>query len=175
MVPEEVIMSKIYLVRGMKVMIDVDLAILYGVETKQLKRSVRRNVKRFPSDFMFELTSDEFENLRSQIGTSSWGGIRYAPIAFTEQGVAMLSSILNSDRAIMVNIQIIRIFSRMREMLVAHKDVVEKLMQIEQKFADHDEKIMLIFEYLKQLEQDKQANLKIKERRRIGFKRENEK
>ena len=131
-------------------------------------------MERFPHDFMFELTLEELQNLRSQTGTSKWGGVRYSPMVFTEQGVAMLSSILNSDRAITVNIQIIRIFSRMREMLVAHKDIVEKLMQIEQKFADHDEKIMLIFEYLKRLEQDKQEEIKIQERRRIGFKRENE-
>ncbi len=108
-------MSKIYLIRGQKVMLDMDLAELYGVETKQLKRAVRRNEKRFPLDFMFELANDEFENLRSNFGTSSWGGIRYAPMAFTEQGVAMLSSVLNSDRAILVNIRIIRIFTRMRE------------------------------------------------------------
>lgn len=120
-IPEEVIMSKIYLIRARKVMLDMDLAELYGVETKQLKRAVRRNEKRFPPDFMFELSQKEFENLRSQSGTSSWGGVRYSPMAFTEQGVAMLSSVLNSDRAILVNIQIIRIFTRMREMLLTHR------------------------------------------------------
>jgi len=171
MVPEEVIMSKIYLIRNQKVMLDMDLAELYGVETKQLKRAVRRNNLRFPSDFLFELTPEEHENLRSQFGTSSWGGIRYPPMAFTEQGVAMLSSVLNSDRAILVNIQIIRIFARMQEMLTAHKDIIEKLWQIEQKLADHDDKILLIFEYLKQLELAKQEELEIKERKRIGFKR----
>jgi hypothetical protein len=100
MIPEELILSKIYLIRGIKVMLDMDLAELYGVETKQLKRAVRRNEKRFPPDFMFELLPEELENLRSHFGTSSWGGIRYPPMAFSEQGVAMLSSVLNTDRAI---------------------------------------------------------------------------
>ncbi|MHB1279172.1 MAG: ORF6N domain-containing protein [Bacteroidia bacterium] len=95
-IPEEVIMNKIYFIRGHKVMLDRDLAELYGVETKQLKRQVRRNAARFPEDFMFELTAEELQNLRSQIDTSSWGGTRYDPMAFTEQGVAMLSSVLNS-------------------------------------------------------------------------------
>lgn len=104
-------------------MLDKDLVELYGVETKQLKRQVRRNLKRFPKDFMFELTQKEFTFLRSHFGTSSWGGIRYAPMAYTELGVAMLSSVLNSDRAININIQIMRIFSKMRELLLTHKDV----------------------------------------------------
>ena len=149
MIPEELLMSKIYLIRNMKVMLDMDLAELYGVETKQLKRAVRRNGKRFPPDFMFELSQKEFENLRRHFGTSSWGGLRYPPMAFTEQGVAMLSSVLSSDRAIAVNIQIIRIFARMREMLLAHKDLIEKFVQLEQKLSDHDDKILLIFEYLR--------------------------
>lgn len=104
MIPDEVIMEKIYLIRDQKVMLDKDLAELYEVGTKQLKRAVRRNISRFPADFMLELSDTEFKDLRSQNGTSSWGGIRYAPMAFTEQGVAMLSSILNSERAIAVNI-----------------------------------------------------------------------
>jgi len=105
---EEIIASAIHFLRGEKVMLDLDLAVLYGVETKQLKRAVKRNIERFPSDFMFELTRAEFENLRRQFGTSSWGGTRYPPYAFTEQGVAMLSSVLRSKRAIDVNIAIIR-------------------------------------------------------------------
>lgn len=132
---------------------------------------MRRNEKRFPVDFMFELTQTEFEILRSQIGTSSWGGSRYLPLAFTEQGVAMLSSVLNSDRAIFVNIRIIRIFTRMREMLMAHKDILEKLWKIEQKLTDHDDKILLIFDYLKQLEQVNREELEFKERKQIGFRR----
>ena len=168
-IPEEVIMSKIYVIRGQKVILDMDLAELYGVETKQLKRAVRRNEKRFPLDFMFELSNDEFENLRSNFGTSSWGGIRYAPMAFTEQGVAMLSSVLNSDRAILVNIRIIRIFTRMREMLIAHQDILEKISQIEQKIADHDENILMVFEYLRQLERSRQQQEEQANRKRIGF------
>src|SRR3984885_4808381 len=116
-------------------MIDRDLAELYDVETKQLKRQVRRNVDRFPEDFMFELTKEEFENLRSQIGTSSWGGVRYMPMAFTEQGVAMLSSVLNSETAIRVNIRIIRVFTKLRELLLTHKDILLKLEKLERKVA----------------------------------------
>ena len=110
LVPDEIIMNKIYLIRGRKVMLDRDLAELYQTETKHLKRAVRRNMRRFPQDFMFELSPKEFNNLRSQFGTSSWGGARYTPMAFTEHGVIMLASVLNSERAIQVNIQIVRIF-----------------------------------------------------------------
>jgi hypothetical protein len=114
-------------------MLDRDLAELYEVETKQLKRQVRRNIARFPEDFMFELTEEELQNLRSQIDTSSWGVTRYEPMAFTEQGVAMLSSVLNSETAIEVNIQIIRIYTRIREVLLTHKDVLLKMEQLEKK------------------------------------------
>jgi hypothetical protein len=172
LIPDELILNKIYLIRGRKVMLDMDLAELYGVETKHLKRAVRRNEKRFPPDFMFELVHEELENLRSHFGTSSWGGIRYPPMAFSEQGVAMLSSVLNTDRAIRVNIQIIRIFMKMREMLLAHKDFIEKLNQIEQKLAGHDDNILLIFEYLRQLEQSSQQHNDQVNRRRIGFRQE---
>ena len=174
---DEVVIHKIFLLRGLKVMLDMDLAELYGVETKQLKRAVRRNTKRFPEDFMFELTNEELENWRSQYGTSNSikMGLRYPPFAFTEQGVAMLSSVLNSDRAIMVNIQIIRVFTKMREMLEAHKEVLQKLGQLEKKEIEQDKKIMLIFEYLKQLEQTKQEEIKYKSRKQIGYKPANEK
>jgi phage regulator Rha-like protein len=168
-VPEDVIMSKIYFIRDHKVMLDEDLAELYDVETKQLKRQVRRNMDRFPEDFMFELTREEFEDLRSQIGTSSWGGARYMPMAFTEQGVAMLSSVLNSARAIKVNIQIIRIFTRMRELLMTNKDILLKLEQLERKVDGHDEKIQVIFAYLKKL-----LNPPVEPRPRIGFRRKDE-
>lgn len=164
---DEVIMNKIYHIRGQKVMIDRDLAELYNVETKQLKRQVKRNLERFPSDFMFELSSEEFENWRSQFGTSNSAdkmGLRYAPFVFTEQGVAMLSSVLNSKTAIEVNIQIIRIFTKMREMLLTHKDILLKLEQLERKVGDHNEDIQLIFEYLKQLLNPSQPP-----RRKIGF------
>ncbi len=171
-IPDEIIKSKIYLMRGQKIMLDRDLAELYNTETKQLKRAVRRNIKRFPDDFMFELTEEEFTNLRSQIDSSSWGGTRYMPMAFTEQGVAMLSSVLNSERAIMVNLQIMRIFTKIRKLVEAHKEILLKLEQLEKKEIEQDEKIMLIFEYLKQLEQSKQEELSFKKRRKIGVNRD---
>jgi len=174
MVPDEVIMNKIYLIRGKKVMLDRDLGDLYEVETKQLKRAVRRNIHRFPKDFMFELTDQEYNNLRRQIGTSSWGGTRYVPMAFTEHGVIMMSSVLNSDRAIQANIQIVRIFVKMREMLSSYKDLLHKLEQIEHKLTGHDNQILTIFEYLKHLEQNKRKQLDQKNRKRIGYKRKNE-
>lgn len=150
-IPDEVVMNKIYLIKGQKVMIDKDLATLYGVENKQLKRAVRRHEKRFPKDFMFVLSKEELINLRSQIDTSSWGGTRYVPMAFTEQGVAMLSSVLNSARAIKVNIQIIRIFTKMREMILTHKDLLLKFNELESKISNYDKSIRQIFTYLKQL------------------------
>lgn len=154
-IQDDAVVSKIYLIRGQKVMLDMDLAELYGVETKQLKRAVKRNMIRFPKDFMFQLTINELHHLRCQIGTSSgdenWGGLRYAPMAFTEQGVAMLSSILNSERAVLVNIHIIRVFTKMRELLSAHKDILLKLEQLEKRVTQHDEDIRLIFDSLKEL------------------------
>jgi ORF6N domain len=169
---EEKVINKIYLIRDKKVMLDFDLAEMYAVETKQLKRQVKRNPERFPKDFMFELTKKEFENLRSQIGTSSWGGTRYVPMAFTEQGVAMLSSVLNSPTAIEVNVQIIRVFSKMRELLLTNKDILLKLEQVEKRMMHHDGKmkqydrdIQLIFEALKKL-----LNPPQEPRQRIGFK-----
>ncbi len=169
MIPDELVMTKIYLVRGQKVMLDRDLAELYYVETKVLNQAVKRNSERFPDDFMFQLTNTEFENLKSQIVTSSWGGVRKMPFAFTEQGVAMLSSVLKSETAIRVNIQIIRIFTRMREMIMTHKDILLQLEKIEKKLAGHDEDITLIFQYLKQLLNPPQPH-----RRKIGFKRKDE-
>jgi hypothetical protein len=176
-IAEDRIINKIYLIRGKKVMLDRDLAELYGVETRVLNQAVRRNEKRFPDDFMFQLTEVEFKNLISQNVTSSWGGIRKLPLAFTEQGVAMLSSVLNSETAIEVNIQIIRIFTRMRELLLTHKDILIKLEQVEKKIMKqggklqkHDQDIRLIFEYLKQL-----LNPPHEPRPRIGFRRAGEK
>src|SRR5262245_34266741 len=126
-VTDQLVVNRILQLRGMKVMLDTDLAELYGVETKQLKRQVRRNADRFPEDFMFELTDTEWKILRSHFGTSRWGGGRYPPMAFTEQGVAMLSSVLNSKRAVEVNVRIIRIFTRLRELVITHKDILAKL------------------------------------------------
>jgi len=137
------------MIRGEKVMLDFDIANLYGVETKRMKERVRRNINRFPKDFMFVITFEEFKILRSQNASSSWGGSRHDHMVFTEQGVAMLSTILNSERAIAVNIQIIRVFTRMRAMIESHKDILRKLEMLEKKDNELDEKVNLIFEYLK--------------------------
>lgn len=172
MLPDEVIMSKIYLIRGTKVILDRDLAELYKVDTKQLKRAVRRNIERFPDDFMFELSKDELANWRYQFGTSNREikGLRFAPFAFTEYGLLMLASVLNSERAIHINIRIVRIFSRMRKMIESHAEILSKLEQLEKKDIELDEKVTLIFEYLKQLEHSKQEEIDFKQRKRIGFK-----
>ena len=163
-IPVEKITNKIYVIRGFKVMIDRDLAELYGVETKRLKEQVRRNISRFPEDFMFVLTNQEVRNLRSQIATSSWGGTRYIPMAFTEQGVAMLSSVLNSKRAIDVNIAIMRAFVRMREILTTNKEFSEKLKIMEEQLAEHDEQFQVVFEAIKQLISEEE-----KPKQKIGF------
>ena len=150
--PDAAITGRIHLIRGQKVMLDRDLAELYGVETKQLKRQVRRNISRFPEDFMFEITKEEAENSRSQFGTLKQGeNIKYLPMAFTEQGVAMLSSVLNSKQAILVNIHIIRVFSRMREVLLSHREILQKLEQLEERLSGHDEEIQAIFDHLTEL------------------------
>jgi len=147
-VPVEMITSKIYLIRGQKVL-DRGLAELYGVETRVLKQAVKRNIARFPVDFMFELSRAEFDNnLRSQIVISSWGGIRYRPMAFTEQGVAMLSSVLNSERAVQVNIQIMRAFTKLRQMLATHEDLRRKIEEMEQKY---DQQFQVVFDAIKLL------------------------
>jgi hypothetical protein len=171
-IPEEMIISKIYLIRGMKVMLDKDLAELYGVSTGNFNKAVKRNIKRFPDDFMFRLTKKEFDNLIFQIGTSSWGGTRKLPNAFTEQGVAMLSSVLHSERAIIVNIQIIRVFTRIRHLLETHSAILRKLEQVEKKDIEQDKQIMLIFEYLKQLEQTKKQQDDQINRKKIGFRQD---
>jgi hypothetical protein len=144
----ENIAGKIYSIRGERVMLDYDLASLYNLEAKRLKEAVRRNRKRFPEDFMFELSKHEYENLRSQFASSSWGGQRYTPYAFTEQGVAMLSGILNSDRAINVNIAVMRAFVQMRRMLETHRDLDEKIRKLESKY---DEQFSMVFEAIRQL------------------------
>lgn len=170
--PDEAIINKIYVMRGKKVMVDRDLAELYGVETRVLNQAVRRNEKRFPEDFMFQMTSEEVHDWKSQIVISNTEkmGLRKPPLVFTEQGVAMLSSVLNSERAIMVNIAIIRVFTKMRELIETHKEIVQKLEQLEKKDIEQDDKIMLIFEYFKQFEQTKQQELEQKDRPKIGYK-----
>jgi hypothetical protein len=169
---DEKVISKIYLIREKKIMLDRDLAELYGVTTSRLNEQVKRNKKRFPADFMFQLSKEEFQNLISQNATSRWGGIRKLPYAFTEEGVAMLSGVLTSDTAIRVNIQIMRIFTRMREVLLTHKDILLKLENIEKQLLQqdgrlhkHDEEMQMIFEALKQL-----LNPPNPPRRKIGFK-----
>lgn len=173
-IPDEVIASKIYLIRGQKVMLDRDLAELYKTETKVLKQAVKRNIDIFPEHFMFQLTNQEFTILRSQTVTSSWGGQRYLPYVFTEHGVLQLASVLKSTRARRMSVRIIEVFVKMREMLATHKEILHKLEQIEKKDIEQDQKIMLIFEYLKQLEKTKQEDLELKPRKKIGFKRSKE-
>ena len=173
-IPEEVLTEIIYVVRERKVMLDHDLAKLYGVETKRLKEQVRRNLDRFPDDFMFELSNEEFACLRSQFATSSWGGARFKPMAFSELGVAMLSSVLNSKRAILINIQIMRAFARMRKLLTSNVELLKKLEDLEKKDDEQDEKIMIILKYLKKLEHVQQQKLKDRHRKPIGYKRKGE-
>ena len=170
-IPDEVVISKIYLIRNHKVMLDVDLAELYQVGTKRLNEQVRRNLDRFPDDFMFQLTDQEWESLRSQIATSKKGrgGRRYAPFAFTEHGVLMLSSVLNSERAIQVNIQIMRIYTKIKGMVLDHKDILLKLEKLERKISKHEENFKVVFTYLKEL-----LNPATEPLRRIGFKRKEE-
>lgn len=162
-VPLDFIERRIFFIRGEKVMLDRDLAELYGVETKVLKQAVRRNISRFPDDFMFELSKAEFQDWRSQFVTSREDriGLRYSPMAFTEQGVAMLSSVLKSERAIEVNITIMRAFVQMRQMLATHSDLKRKIEEME---ARYDENFQLVFEAIRQLLEDDE-----KPKRQIGF------
>jgi predicted ATP-grasp superfamily ATP-dependent carboligase len=153
-VTEEKIVEKVYLIRGMKVMLDKDLAEMYGVEVKVLNQAVKRKIQRFPEVFMFQLSENEWNSLKSQIVTSKnigRGGVRKLPFAFTEQGVAMLSSVLNSDIAIEANIQIIRVFTKMKAILFDNKELWHKIEKIERHLVKHDEEIKVIFEYLKKL------------------------
>jgi hypothetical protein len=162
-VPHERIENAILVIRGMKVLLDQDLAELYGVETRVLVQAVRRNRERFPSDFLFQLSRKEFADLRSQtVISSSWGGRRYPPFAFTEQGVAMLSSVLRSKQAIAVNIAIMRAFVRLRELLSSHADLARKLDELEKKY---DENFQLVFDAIRQL----MAPPVRKKKGRIGF------
>lgn len=149
LVPMERIERAILMLRGHRVMLDADLAALYQVETKALVRAIKRNIERFPADFMFRLSEDEFENLRRQFGTSSsWGGRRYLPYAFTEQGVAMLSSVLRSSRAVRVNIEIMRAFVRLRQMLQANTELAKKLLALEKKY---DVQFRVVFDAIREL------------------------
>ena len=164
---EETISNNIYYIRNQKVMLDRDLAALYGIETRVLKQAVRRNITRFPEDFMFELSKDEFQNLTSQIVTSSWGGTRKLPFAFTEHGVLMLSSVLNSEKAIRTNIQIMRIFTKVRQMLLDTTEMKLDIVQIQKKLENQGKNIELVFSYLDELTEKKEEQPRTK----IGYKK----
>lgn len=166
MIPDEVVINKIYLVRDQKVMLDSDLADLYGVQTFRLNEQVKRNIDRFPEDFMFQLTEEEWDSLTSQIAISKKGrgGRRTLPYVFTEHGVLMLSSVLNSHQAIQVNIQIMRIYTKIREMLVAHKDVFLRVEQVEKQMIKQDQKIEVLFDYL-----SKFIEKEDKPRQKVGY------
>lgn len=140
--------ASLYIIRGHRALLDFDLSLLYQVETKALKRAVRRNEARFPADFMFELTAEEWENLRCQNGTSRWGGSRYLPFAFTEQGVGMLSSVLTSDKAIQVHIQIMRAFVRFREFVHANRELANRVDALEGKYDAQFEQVFVAFRQL---------------------------
>lgn len=171
MISDEVVMNKIVIIRNQRVMIDSDLAELYGVTTKRLNEAVKRNFSRFPLDFMFQLTASEKKKLVANCDhLQKLKFSPYLPFAFTEHGAVMLASVLNSERAIHVNIQIVRIFNKMREMMLLHKDLMLEIQKINSKLTDHDDKIILIFEYLKQFEQTKIQELEQKKRPKIGFK-----
>ena len=163
----KVIKSKIFEIRGQKVMLDADLAEMYEVETKRVKESVKRNITRFPSDFMFTLTQKEFQGLRSQFATSNRGGTRYLPSVFTEQGVAMLSSILNSEKAIDVNIAIIRTFVLVKQSILNYKDLSKNLKKLERKSNKNFKEIFTALNYLITTKQEEKT---LKDRKRIGFK-----
>lgn len=169
-IPDEIVMNKIYVIRGQKVMLDRDLATLYGVETKQLKRQVNRNIERFPKDFMFEMTKEEFENWRSQFGTSNSSdkmGLRYAPYVFTEHGVLMLSSVLNSPKAIQINIQIMRVFTRIRQALTDNTELRLAIEKLEKKTDNNTKNIEVVFQYVDEL---MEKNENPKPRKQIGYK-----
>lgn len=167
LVEEQKVLNKILVIRGQKVILDSDLAEMYKVETKRLKEQVKRNSARFPKDFMFVLTKKEFENLRSHFATSSWGGQRFMPMVFTEQGIAMLSSVLNSDVAIAVNIRIIRVFTKLKDFALTNKDILTQLAKLEKEAKRNSIDIENIFMVLKDLIQ-KHAQPVV--RNRIGFK-----
>jgi hypothetical protein len=173
LIPSERIEKSIYLIRGEKVMLDSDLAALYDVETRILIQATKRNPKRFPPDFMFQLYYQEVAALRSQfviLKTGRGQHSKYLPYAFTEQGVAMLSSVLNSDRAIEVNVQIMRAFMKLRQMIASHKDLVRKIEYLERKYDSHDKQIKVVFDAIKEL----MAPAETKKKRKIGFRREND-
>ncbi len=164
LIPIERIERTILLIRGHKVILDRDLASLYGVATRDLNKAVTRNLERFPDDFMMQLTKSEFSNLKSQFGTSSWGGVRKLPRVFTEQGVAMLSSVLRSKRAVQVNIEIMRTFARLRQMIASNKELARRLVELEKKY---DRQFKVVFDAIRELMAPTKTPV-----RRIGFQRD---
>jgi hypothetical protein len=170
-IPDEIIMGSIILLRGKKVILDTDLAKLYGVPTKRLNEQVKRNIKRFPEHFMFHLTNKEKEQVVATCDHLK--KLKYSPFlpyAFTDHGIIMLANVLNNDRAIQISIRITEVFIKMHEVLTSHNELFIKLRELEKKVTRHDEKIILVFEYLKQLEKDKEEGVEFKNRPRIGFK-----
>jgi hypothetical protein len=167
LIPQEVVQQKIFVIRGQKVMLSMHLAELYEVQPKVLIQAVKRNIDRFPEDFMFQLSKEEHKNLKSQIVTSSWGGIRRAnPYAFTEQGIAMLSSVLKSKKAIHVNIVIIRTFVKLRRFLTTHKVLAHRIRNLENKVGEHDDYIANVMQVIKTIQSPQIEN---KPKRKIGF------
>lgn len=163
--------NQIYNIRGTNIMLDRDLAELYAVDTKQLKRQVRRNIDRFPEDFMFELTNGEYRILRSQFGTLKQGEhSKYSPMVFTEQGVAMLSSVLNSKRAIQVNILMMRIFNQLRTAIMSETDIRLEIERIKRSLGNHDKNIELVFQYLDELNEKIKNPPLLPDRERVGYK-----
>ena len=169
-IPDDTVINKIYFIRNQKVMLDRDLATLYRVETKRSKEQVKRNLNRFPNDFMFVLLKDEFQNWRSQIATSNSEkmGLRYAPMAFTEHGLLMLSSVLNSEKAIQTNIQIMRIFTKTRQMLSDNSDLCIDFERMKKKIENQGKNIELVFQYVDELMEKKEIT---PEREKIGYKK----
>jgi S-adenosylmethionine synthetase len=169
-IPDDTVSTKIYFIRNQKVMLDRDLAMLYGIETKRLKEQVKRNRDRFPNDFMFVLSNEEFQNWRSQFATSNSEnmGLRYAPMGFTEHGVLMLSSVLNSEKAIQTNIQIMRIFTKTRQLLSDNSDLRIDFEIMKKKIENQGKNIELVFQYVDELMEKKEI---IKEREKIGYKK----
>ncbi|HVN96634.1 MAG TPA: ORF6N domain-containing protein [Syntrophorhabdaceae bacterium] len=165
LIPAEAIEKVILVIRDQKVMLDSDLAEIYGVETKRLNEQVRRNIERFPSDFMFQLTAEEMQNLKSHFATSSWGGRRKLPYAFTEHGAIMAASVLSTPRAVEMSVFVVRAFVRLRTLLATHKELAAKLTELEKKLTVHDDQIRLIIEAIKQL----MTPPELPKKRPIGF------
>jgi len=170
MIPDEVIADKIYFIRGEKVMLDNDIAALYEIETRRLNEQVKRNRERFPVNFMFQLSKVEFDLLKSQNATSSWGGRRKLPYAFTEHGILMLANVIKSERAIQVSIRLIEVFIRIRKFFLSQQDIEMRLDKVEGSLAKQEGVILEILKYIKQIEKEKQIHVNQEKRKRIGYK-----